>query len=218
MEKKQGFFSALKEEIVGGFSPSRSRSNSPARTASSMSGLLYRKKHRKDTSSYAAQPEPLIGKSRSSRPMVGETLSPLIEGPDPDGGVGEHKRAGSGPGLGQWMKGQLSRTPSVTSLAYKRSDLRLLLGVMGAPLAPVHVSTLDPLPHLSIKDTPIVNSLPLPLFFFIVNNVKRVFVVCVCVCFVRFFFFFWEGGGNQNKGGIFFQFINYEHCLFCGEG
>ncbi|KAI5576952.1 hypothetical protein BDE02_09G080400 [Populus trichocarpa] len=158
MEKKQGFFSALKEEIVGGFSPSRSRSNSPARTASSMSGLLYRKKHRKDTLSYAAQPEPLIGKSRSSRPMVGETLSPLIEGPDPDGGVGEHKRAGSGPGLGQWMKGQLSRTPSVTSLAYKRSDLRLLLGVMGAPLAPVHVSTLDPLPHLSIKDTPIETS------------------------------------------------------------
>lgn len=218
MEKKQGFFSALKEEIVGGFSPSRSRSNSPAKTASSMSGLLYRKKHRKDTSSYAAQPEPLIGKSRSSRPMVGETLSPLIEGPDPDGGVGEHKRAGSGPGLGQWMKGQLSRTPSVTSLAYKRSDLRLLLGVMGAPLAPVHVSTLDPLPHLSIKDTPIVNSLPLPLplFFFIVNNVKRVFVVCVCVICKVFFFFL--GGGNQNKGGIFFQFINYEHCLFGGEG
>ena len=110
--------------------------------------------------------------------MVGEALSPLMEGPDPDGGEGERKRVGSG--LGHWMRGQLSRAPSVTSLAYKRSDLRLLLGVMGAPLAPVHVSTLDPLPHLSIKDTPIVNSLPLPLFFFIVNNVKRVFVMCVC--------------------------------------
>ena len=89
--------------------------------------------------------------------MVGEALSPLMEGPDPDGGEGERKRVGSG--LGHWMRGQLSRAPSVTSLAYKRSDLRLLLGVMGAPLAPVHVSTLDPLPHLSIKDTPIVNSL-----------------------------------------------------------
>lgn len=118
--------------------------------------------------------------------MVGETLSPLIEGPDPDGGVGDHKQAGFGPGLGQWMKGQLSRTPSVTSLAYKRSDLRLLLGVMGAPLAPVHVSTLDPLPHLSIKDTPIVNSLPLPLFFLF----KRVFCYMCVICD---FFFGWGG-------------------------
>ena len=87
---------------------------------------------------------------------MGETLKPLMEGPDSDGGdVGDSKRVGSG--LGQWMKGQLSRTPSMASNAYKRSDLRLLLGVMGAPLAPVHVSTNDPLPHLSIKDTPIVN-------------------------------------------------------------
>ena len=81
-----------------------------------------------------------------------------MEGPDPDGGeIGESKRVGSG--LGQWMRGQLSRTPSVSSVAHnnKRSDLRLLLGVMGAPLAPLHVSTSDPLPHLSIKDTPIVS-------------------------------------------------------------
>uniref|UniRef100_A0A0D3FL60 Uncharacterized protein n=1 Tax=Oryza barthii TaxID=65489 RepID=A0A0D3FL60_9ORYZ len=34
----------------------------------------------------------------------------------------------------------------------------LLLGVMGAPLAPVHVSAAEPLPHLSIKDTPIETS------------------------------------------------------------
>lgn len=88
---------------------------------------------------------------------MGEALAPLMEGPDPDGGeVGDSKRVGSG--LGQWVKGQLSRTPSVTAMAYKRSDLRLLLGVMGAPLAPVHVSNNDPLPHLSIKDTPIVSS------------------------------------------------------------
>lgn len=40
----------------------------------------------------------------------------------------------------------------------RRSDLRLLLGVMGAPLAPVHVSYGEPLPHLSIKDTPIETS------------------------------------------------------------
>ena len=88
-----------------------------------------------------------------------------MEGPDQDGAeIGESKRSGSG--LGQWMKGQLGRTPTVTasSMGYnnsssssRRSDLRILLGVMGAPLAPLHVSTTDPLPHLSIKDTPIVS-------------------------------------------------------------
>ncbi|WCJ17885.1 hypothetical protein M5689_000270 [Euphorbia peplus] len=148
MEKKQGFFAALKNDVVRGLSPSRSRSNSPSRTSSSpISSLLRRKKF-----------EPEVVRSGSLRPVVGETLTPLMEGPDPDGGSDgcDSKRVGSG--LGQWMKGQLTRTPSVSSVAYRRSDLRLLLGVMGAPLAPVHVSSLDPLPHLCIKDTPIETS------------------------------------------------------------
>ncbi|KAF7840758.1 uncharacterized protein G2W53_003056 [Senna tora] len=150
MEKKQGFFAALKEEVVRGLSPSRSRSNSPARTGSPISGLLRRGK--KHTNSDA-----LVARSGSMR-VLGETLTPLMEGPDPDGchQNGDPKKVGSG--LGHWMKGQLSRTPSVSSTSYKRSDLRLLLGVMGAPLAPVHVSAADPLPHLSIKDTPIETS------------------------------------------------------------
>ncbi|XAR52892.1 hypothetical protein NMG60_11021218 [Bertholletia excelsa] len=149
MERKQGFFSALKEEVVRGLSPARSRAKSPARSGSPMSGLLRRKKQHQ-----VANPEMFVARSGSMR-FLGETLTPLIEGPDPDGGeVGDSKRVG----LGQWMKGQLSRTPSVASSAYKRSDLRLLLGVLGAPLAPVHVSTNDPLPHLSIKDTPIETS------------------------------------------------------------
>ncbi|XP_059652973.1 uncharacterized protein LOC132300051 [Cornus florida] len=151
MEKKQGFFSALKEEVVRGLSPARLRGNSPARSRSPMAALLGRRKNRQLTS-----PEALIARSGSLRP-VGEVLAPLMEGPDPDGGeVGDSKRVGSG--LGQWVKGQLSRTPSVASNACKRSDMRLLLAVMGAPLAPVHVSTNDPLPHLSIKDTPIETS------------------------------------------------------------
>ncbi|KAF3435517.1 hypothetical protein FNV43_RR22606 [Rhamnella rubrinervis] len=145
MEKKQGFFSALKDEVVRGLSPSRSRGSSPARSGSPMAALLRRKKHHQ----HVAQPDALIARSGS--------LRPVMEGPDPDGGeIGESKRVGSG--LGHWMKGQLSRAPSVTSMSYKRSDLRLLLGVMGAPLAPVHVSSNDPLPHLSIKDTPIETS------------------------------------------------------------
>lgn len=90
-----------------------------------------------------------------------------MEGPDPDeeegvggggggGNVGDSKRLGSG--LGHWVRGQLSRAPSVAATAVcRRNDLRLLLGVMGAPLAPIHVSSSDPLPHLSIKNTPIVS-------------------------------------------------------------
>lgn len=148
MERKQGFFSALKEEVVRGLSPSKSRAKSPARSHSPMSGLLRRRKSR-----HVANPDPLIARSGSLRPL-GETLTPLMEGPDPDGGdVGGSKRVG----LGQWMKGQLARAPSSTVNACKHSDLGLLLGVMGAPLAPVHVSTTDPFPHLSIKDTPIVS-------------------------------------------------------------
>lgn len=102
------------------------------------------------------RPEPVVVRSGS---LSGETLAPLMEGPDPAASeVGESKRSGSG--IGQWMKGHLSRAPSMTaSMAYKqRSDLRLLLGVMGAPLAPVNVSSIDPFPHLSIKDTPIETS------------------------------------------------------------
>ncbi|KAJ8648814.1 hypothetical protein MRB53_001837 [Persea americana] len=85
---------------------------------------------------------------------MGETLMPMMDGPDMEG------CDGGGEGWGHWMKGQLWRAPSssssATSSTYRRSDLRLLLGVMGAPLAPVHVSTADPLPHLRIKDTPIM--------------------------------------------------------------
>ncbi|KAL7156909.1 hypothetical protein ABFS83_02G040700 [Erythranthe nasuta] len=150
MEKRQGFFSALKEEVVRGLSPARSRAKSPGRSPSPMAGLFRRKLS-------SSSSESLIPRSGSLRPG-GETLTPLMEGPDPDGDeLSESKRLGSG--LGQWVRGQLTRNPSVAvnenGCGSKRSDLRLLLGVMGAPLAPVHVCTSEPLPHLSIKDTPI---------------------------------------------------------------
>ncbi|KAI3789229.1 hypothetical protein L2E82_02020 [Cichorium intybus] len=150
MERKQGFFSALRDEVIRGLSPVRSRSKSPARSGSPMSALLRRRPKQ------LTNGEPLVWRSGS---LTGETLTPLWEGPDQEASeLGESKRVGSA--IGHWMKGQLSRTPSMTAtMAYKhRSDLRLLLGVMGAPLAPVHVSTTDPLPHLSIKDTPIETS------------------------------------------------------------
>lgn len=163
MERKQGFFSALKEEVVRGLSPGRSRGKSPAsRSASPMSSLLRRRSSSRKTQPnyYVAQPEPLVGRSGSLRPT--EALSPLKEGPD--GNDGQDSRMEGR--WAHWMKkGQLSRSPSVTCSSSsnqnndnKRSDLRLLLGVLGAPLAPVHVSMADPFPHLSIKDTPIVST------------------------------------------------------------
>lgn len=149
MEKNHGFFSTLKDEVIRSLSPARSRSNSPGRVGPS--GFLTRRKPSPNRNSFVDSDQ-LICRSGSLRPGLGETLTPLKEGPDPDGGeIGDSKRVG----LGHWMMVQLSRTPSLNPNVPKRSDLRLLLGVMGAPLAPVHVST-DPLPHLSIKDTPIV--------------------------------------------------------------
>lgn len=165
MERKQGFFSALKQEVVRGLSPGRSR----ARCESPMSRLRRRSKKQNQV----PQPDLLIGRSGNLRPV--ETLSPLMEGPDPEGSeCGDSRVEG---GWGQWMKGQLSRAPSVSSSAYKGSDdLRLLLGVMGAPLAPVHVSSTDPLPHLSIKNTPIVSlSYRSAKFFF-------AFPLDICAC------------------------------------
>lgn len=140
MERKHNFFS----EVVRSLSPAKSRSKSPSRGASPLS-LLRRNKQQ-----FQPQPDPLIARSGSLRP-IGETLAPLMEGPNPEGFDNETKKEGWS-ALHNWMKGQLARTPSLSG--YKRSDLRLLLGVLGAPLAPVPVSG-DPLPHLSIKDTPI---------------------------------------------------------------
>ena len=154
MERKQGFFSAFKDEVVRGLSPARSRAKSPARSASPMSSLLRRRKKH-----HAPPPELLIARSGGLRPV--EALSPLKEGPD--GTDGEDSR-GEGR-WGHWMKGSLARTPSVSSSsACQRSDLRLLLGVLGAPLAPVHVCAIDPFPHLSIKDVPIVSFCLFTLF------------------------------------------------------
>lgn len=158
MERKQGFFSALKEEVVRGLSPARSRKvRSPSPSGS---GLLRRRR-----GSSLGPPEMFIARSGSLRPGI-EALSPLREGPDPNGSDSGDSR---GDRWGNW----LCRAPSVSTSGpdYSRSDLRLLLGVLGAPLAPVHVSNNEPLPHLCIKDTPIVSlSFFFSLLFSFFNN------------------------------------------------
>ncbi|KAH7848465.1 hypothetical protein Vadar_003057 [Vaccinium darrowii] len=142
--------------MVRGLSPARSRGRSKSRSVSPGSGLLRR---RRGNTHHAAPPEMLVSRSGSVRPPP-EALSPLREGPDPEGADGGDSRMER---WSLWMKGQLCRAPSVSvasasASASQRSDLRLLLGVLGAPLAPVHVSCSDPLPHLSIKDIPIETS------------------------------------------------------------
>ncbi|TVU49442.1 hypothetical protein EJB05_00755, partial [Eragrostis curvula] len=140
MDKKQGFFSALREEVARGLSPARARRRSASNAAEVAAALRG----------------------------CGEALAPLMEGPDPDGGGGGGEYGARGvrrEGWGQWVRGQLqlARAPADAQAASaagaaRRNDLRLLLGVMGAPLAPVHVCAAEPLPHLSIKDTPIETS------------------------------------------------------------
>lgn len=176
-ERKQGFFAALKEEVVRGLSPARSRGKTPARSASPARMLIPRRRKapppppEKQMQQQQQQylPEQLIARSGSLRPG-GEVLEPLIEGPDADrlaagDFVGED--SGRREGFGHWVRGHLTRTPSMASASagpggssgsFRHSDLRLLLGVMGAPLAPISSNLADPLPLLSIKGTPIESS------------------------------------------------------------
>ncbi|XP_042436020.1 uncharacterized protein LOC122021910 [Zingiber officinale] len=123
-----------------------------------------KKGHRRHSSLFLPQEgaatSALVGRSVSFR----ETLAPLMEGPDDGGAVdadGDRRREG----WTHWVRILLSRVPSINSESVaaggasfsliRSTDLRLLLGVMGAPLAPVHVSADDGSPHLSIKDTPV---------------------------------------------------------------
>ena len=95
---------------------------------------------------------PLIDKqfipcSGSLRPG-GEALAPLIEGPDAErlaAGDPDAEESGRREGFGNWVRGHLTRTPSMASAAtgpggssasFRQSNLRLLLGVMGATLGP----------------------------------------------------------------------------------
>nr|CAD1837877.1 unnamed protein product [Ananas comosus var. bracteatus] len=101
-KKKQGFFSALKEEVARGLSPARSRPRSPGKAAASGSAALCviprRRKGARGRSRSPEQPPPrqpattkTMARSGSLR-RAGEALAPLVEGPDGDacgGGGGE---------------------------------------------------------------------------------------------------------------------------------
>ncbi|GJM95855.1 hypothetical protein PR202_ga12635 [Eleusine coracana subsp. coracana] len=148
MERKQGFFAALRDEVARGLSPARARRKSEvARLASALR----------------------FARS-AGRGTGGAALAPLMEGPDPESGDGEFDGGGGGDGRrarrewwAQWVRGQLGRTPSsVAAVAAgagaARNDLKVPLSVMGAPLGPVYVCAAEPFTHLSFKDTALATS------------------------------------------------------------
>ncbi|KAL4200911.1 hypothetical protein AMTRI_Chr02g256010 [Amborella trichopoda] len=106
-----------------------------------------------------------MGRRGRRREWYGEALSPLIEGPSPETyGQGERKES-SWDVIRVWVRSQIGKGLLLNSHgAYKSNwnsrkftDLKLLLGVLGCPLAPVAVTN-EPIPHISIKDTPIETS------------------------------------------------------------
>lgn len=100
-----------------------------------------------------------------------QPLTPLMEGPDPEMQDEGGKKESSWEVIREWFRLQKSGgLPGVQgsgsfslsvygNIPAKTQDLRLLLGVLGCPLAPIPLAT-DPLRRLHIKDIPIVSLLP----------------------------------------------------------
>lgn len=109
--------------------------------------------------------------SRSARwrqSWAPQPLTPLMEGPDPEMQE-EAKKESSWEVIREWFKAQkISPGGNISQSFYgtihaKTQDLRLLLGVLGCPLAPIpsaHDPTLTI--HNHIKDTSFVSSPSLP--------------------------------------------------------
>jgi hypothetical protein len=108
--------------------------------------------------------------SRSARwrqSWAPQPLTPLMEGPDPEMQEEGGKKESSWEAIREWFKAQkISPSGNISSQSFygtihaKTQDLRLLLGVLGCPLAPIP-SDHDPalsIHHNHIKDTPFVSS------------------------------------------------------------
>jgi hypothetical protein len=167
-ERKQGFFAALKEEVVRGLLPatSRGKSSAPPRSAS-LARMLIPRRHK----ALAAPPPPpppekvlqqylgeqLVARYGSLHPG-GEALAPLIEGPDAErltAGDPDAEDPGRREGFRHRVCGHLTCTPSMASSAacgrggpggstgsFRRSDLRLLVGVIPSkPAEPLPIAS-----------------------------------------------------------------------------
>lgn len=99
-----------------------------------------------------------------------QPLSPLIEGPDPDAYSESNKKESSWEFIRAWVRLQREKSPFAAgggggspqsfydSPPSKRPNLRLMLGVLGCPLAPVAGYSGHSSP-LSLWDAPIVSHL-----------------------------------------------------------
>ncbi|KAJ7982098.1 Protein of unknown function (DUF620) [Quillaja saponaria] len=92
-----------------------------------------------------------------------QPLTPLMEGPDPEMQEEGSKKESSWEFIREWFKTQkVSPGNNFSNSLYgnvqaKRQDLRLLLGVLGCPLAPIPLVH-DPIDNIHIKDIPFETS------------------------------------------------------------
>ncbi|XVE74248.1 hypothetical protein DITRI_Ditri12bG0001700 [Diplodiscus trichospermus] len=94
-----------------------------------------------------------------------QTLTPLMEGPDPEMQEEGNKKESSWDVIREWFRTQkgisatynFSTTSNGNINPAKRQDLRLLLGVLGCPLAPIPLVN-QPIHHIRVKDIPIETS------------------------------------------------------------
>ncbi|CAL9168182.1 unnamed protein product [Musa hybrid cultivar] len=100
---------------------------------------------------------------RKNRVCLAQPLTPLVEGPDLDDAHGERaKKEKYWDAIGTWlrlhkdkgMSGSHFSIPVHGSGASKWTDLKLILSVLGCPLAPLPLTT-EPSHHFSFKDSPI---------------------------------------------------------------
>lgn len=113
----------------------------------------------------------MSSKARKKQMWSPQPLTPLMEGPDPEIQEEGGKKESSWEAIRDWFRVQkgLPQGSSLSTSAYgsngstvpaKRQDLRLLLGVLGCPLAPIPQAN-DPADHpmpAHIKDIPFVRA------------------------------------------------------------
>ncbi|XP_068655029.1 uncharacterized protein [Aristolochia californica] len=108
---------------------------------------------------------------RARRRWCTQPLTPLLEGPDPDTYSDENKKESSWEIIRAWVRMQMDRGSFIggggggggsPTSDYKcrwtnRADLKLMLGVLGCPLAPISLPD-DPIPQPCVKGSPIETS------------------------------------------------------------
>lgn len=95
-------------------------------------------------------------------------LTPLMESPDPEAQGEKTKKERSWEVIRTWVRMQKEKgvswshlpIPFLGNSTSKNMDLKLILGILGCPLAPIPSSSSEPSFNFSIKDTPIVSLLP----------------------------------------------------------